>query len=63
VLARRDGLDLETQPDLARAALGEDAWRLAGPQAGPVPGPTEPGFPLAVIQRAIAALDSPEVTP
>jgi hypothetical protein len=65
VLVRRDGIDLETQPDLARVALGEDGWRLGGPAAGPVPGPTEPGLPFAVIERAVAALDTTasEVTP
>ena len=57
-LAARRGIAMDEQPELARAALGEELWELVDPDR---PAPAErnsPGMALARIRRLVAALDA-----
>ena len=58
LLSGRHGIDLETQPDAARAELGEDAWEIVRPDR---PAPVDRaarGADPASIDRALAELEA-----
>ena len=57
-LAVSAGIDLDREPDRARAVLGEEAWALVGPTR-PFPGADDPGVPLEQIGALLDRLDEP----
>lgn len=58
LLAARRGIDLDAQPEAARAALGEDAWEIVrADRPAPVDRTARGGDPASV-DRAIAALEA-----
>jgi len=56
-LREQRGVDIETRPDVAREALGPEAWELVRPDR---PRPTDrdaPGVPLAQLESVVATLE------
>lgn len=58
LLAARRGIDLDAQPEAARAALGEDAWEIVRADRPTPTDRTACGADLASVDRAIAALEA-----
>ena len=58
LLAARRGIDLDAQPEAARAALGEDAWEIVRADRPTPTDRTARGADLASVDRAIAALEA-----
>jgi hypothetical protein len=56
----RRGVDLERQPDRARALLGPSVWELVRPGRPAPDDRAAPGLPLAEIERAVDDLERPE---
>ena len=57
LLSSRRGIDLRTDPEAARAVLGEDVWELVRPDR---PAPTvrhAPGIDDAELERVVTALE------
>ncbi len=51
------GVDLDRDPARARALLGEEAWELVRPVAGPPRDPFGPGVPESRLAAAVDALE------
>jgi hypothetical protein len=56
-LAAARGVDLDGDPDRARALLGDEAWELVRPDAKPPREPFAPGIPQARLTAAVEALE------
>jgi hypothetical protein len=56
-LATRRGVDLATQPDAARALLGEDLWDLLRPDRVAPDDPFAVGLPAERVEAMIATLE------
>jgi hypothetical protein len=56
LLARR-GVSLETQPERARAALGEPAWELVRPDRPPPEDRQARGLPISDVRAVVEALE------
>lgn len=56
-LGSRRGIDLQRQPEGARAVLGEDLWSLLSAD-GPEASGRGPGVPVRVLRSAIEALEA-----
>ena len=57
-LATSRGIDLGTQPEEARRALGEDLWEALRTEADAPDDPFAPGIPLARLTELIATLEA-----
>jgi hypothetical protein len=55
-LELRRGIDVRTEPDRSREALGSAAWLLERPPS-PVPSSAEPGLTLAQVTATVEALE------
>jgi hypothetical protein len=51
------GVDLETQPDRARALLRPEAWELARPDRPPPADPFAPGLGVDGVEQVVAQLE------
>jgi hypothetical protein len=58
LLAARRGIDLDLQPDRARALLGEEAWQLVRPDREPPHDRHAPGIGAAELGRVLGALEA-----
>ena len=58
LLAVRRGIDLDRQPDRARAALGEDTWQLVRPDLEPPADRLARGIDQETLHRVIEALEA-----
>jgi hypothetical protein len=56
-LADDHGVDLRTQPDLARQRLGDDAWALLAPDRPPSRDRDAPGVDLPELDRVVTAIE------
>jgi hypothetical protein len=56
VALRRRGLDLDRQPERARAALGDPVWELVRPNRPPPHDPWAPGMNATELEELIDAL-------
>ena len=57
LLLVRRGIDLDRQPDAARAVLGDDAWNLARAERERPQSRREPGLDEAQIELVVASLE------
>ena len=58
LLAARRGIDLDSRPEAARAALGEDAWELARGDRPPPADRSGPGFAPERLRAVVTALEA-----
>lgn len=58
LLSARRAIDLDSQPEAARAALGEDAWELVRPDREPPRDRFARGIELGRLGRAVSALEA-----
>jgi hypothetical protein len=58
LLSARRGIDFDTRPDAARAALGNDAWKILGPDRPAPTDRTARGADPASIDRLLTALEA-----
>jgi hypothetical protein len=58
LLFARRGIDLDQQPDRARAVLGDEAWRLVEPGRPPPGDRHGPGVPPEELARVIERLEA-----
>lgn len=58
LLAVRRGIDLDRQPDRARAVLGEDAWQLVRPDLDPPTDRLARGIDPETLRRVVEALEA-----
>jgi hypothetical protein len=58
LLAVRHGIDLDRQPDKARALLGEAAWELARPERPPPADRSATGISTAELRRVVESLET-----
>lgn len=58
LLTSRRGIDLRSDPELAHAALGDDAWALVRPERQPPPDRDGPGLPVSELDRVVSALEA-----
>ena len=56
-LSSRRGIDLDAEPDAARALLGTEAWELVRPDREPPADRLGPGASLAELSAAVDALE------
>ncbi len=57
LLASRRGIDLERDPERARAALGEPTWELVRPDRPEPADRNDPGIARPELDRVITALE------
>ena len=57
LLAARRGIDLDRQPERARAALGAETWELVRPDREPPADRNAPGIEREALRRAVASLE------
>jgi hypothetical protein len=57
-LAAHRGIDLDTEPARAEAALGAEVWVAIGPRhGGPLPAPGDPGLEIDTIEAVVLSLE------
>jgi hypothetical protein len=57
LLAARRGIDLEREPERARAVIGEDAWMLVDPDQPPAADRRSEAIDVDRLERAVSALE------
>jgi hypothetical protein len=57
LLGAHRGVDLDTQPERARALLGDETWELVRPDREPPRDRTGPGLDREAIRRSVEALE------